>query len=278
MENTIVERKCDKCEMCKTMDKYRKYTDRENHYSKTCKKCLNEIDKTRKKNLRQKKMETFVVKCEKCNGEKPLKDFAKLKKFYKKKICLSCYPRFLTEQKNEWCRNESKTNMNYRLKKSLAARLRNVMDKKDCTMDYIGCNIQYLREWFQYNFTTEMTWDNYGSYWSIDHIIPVCKFDLTIEGEKLKCWNWTNLMPVLRGSAPVNPPIDNFFSTEKKKEGVVGGTLIPIHSSKKEIDMNQVNNIIEKIEKFKEEGSTTKWFSREFMLNIELVNQKMNFL
>jgi hypothetical protein len=250
MENTIVERKCDKCEMCKTMDKYRKYTDRENHYSKTCKKCLNEMDKTRKKNQRQKKMETFMVKCEKCNGEKPLKDFAKLKKFYKKKICLSCYPRFLTEQKNEWCRNESKTNMNYRLKKSLAARLRNVLDKKDCTMNYIGCNIQYLREWFQYNFTSVMTWDNYGSYWSIDHIIPVCKFDLTIEGEKLKCWNWTNLMPV----------------------------SVQFNSSKKEIDMNQVNNIIEKIEKFKEEGSTTKWFSREFMLNIELVNQKMNSL
>ena len=106
-------------------------------------------------------------------------------------------------------------------------------------MNYIGCNIQYLREWFEYNFTSEMNWDNYGSYWSIDHIIPVCKFDLTIEDEKLCCWNWSNLMPV----------------------------TVKYNSSKKEIDRNQINYILNKIEKFKEEGSTTKWFSSNFILN-----------
>jgi hypothetical protein len=91
-----------------------------------------------------------------------------------------------------------------------------------------------------------MNWDNYGSYWSIDHVIPVCKFDLTDENENLKCWNWTNLMPV----------------------------TVKYNSSKKEIDMNQINNIFKKIEKFKEEGSTTKWFSEEFILNLQLVETK----
>ena len=244
MESESKIRMCDKCIQTKPIDKYRKYC--ENSYSKTCKKCLNELDKIRKKNQRQKKAETFLAKCEKCDEEKVLKDFAKLKKFYKKKICISCYPDFLREQKTEWCRNESITNINYRLKKSLAARLRNVLNKNDTTMNYIGCNIQYLREWFEYNFTSEMNWENYGSFWSIDHIIPVCKFDLTIEDEKLKCWNWSNLMPV----------------------------TIKYNSSKKEIDMNQVNFILNKIQKFKEEGSTTKWFSGEFILNQELAEIK----
>jgi hypothetical protein len=231
---------CDKCIQTKQIDKYRKYC--ENSYSKTCKKCLNEMDKIRKKNQRQKKAENFLAKCEKCNEEKLLKDFTKLKKFYKKKICLSCYPDFLREQKTEWCKNERLTNINYRLKKSLAARLRNVLHKNDTTMNYIGCNIQYLREWFEYNFTTEMNWENYGLVWSIDHIIPVCKFDLTIEDEKLKCWNWSNLIPV----------------------------TIKYNSSKKEIDINQINFILNKIQNFKEEGSTTKGFSGEFILTQEL--------
>jgi hypothetical protein len=230
---------CDKCEINKPIDKYRKYTDRENSYSKTCKKCLNEQDKIRKKNQRIKKSETFMAKCEKCEEEKALKEFAKLKKFYKKRICISCYPQFLTEQKNEWCKNESLTNINYRLKKSLASRLRCVVVKNNSTMNYIGCNIQYLREWFEYNFTSDMNWDNYGSLWSIDHIIPVCKFDLTDENEKLICWNWSNLMPV----------------------------TIKFNSSKKDIDINQINYILKKIKNFKEEGSTTKWFSEEFILN-----------
>ena len=238
---------CDQCKISKSLNKYRKYTDRENSYSKTCKACLNERDKERKRNLRKKRLETVMVKCEKCNEDKPLKEFSKLKKFYKKKICLVCYPKFLTEQKTEWCRKERQSNINYRLKKSLAARLRTVLVKNDTTMNYIGCNIQYLREWFEYNFTEEMNWDNYGSYWSIDHIIPVCKFDLTIEDEKLKCWNWSNLMPV----------------------------TIKYNSSKKDVDKNQIDNIIQKIKNFKQEGSTTKWFSGD-VLTLDFVNLKID--
>jgi len=241
-----MEKECYKCKIKKPLNKYRKYTEKNNSYSKLCKACLNEMDKERKKNQRQR-LETFIVKCEKCNESKALKDFAKLKKFYKRKICLSCYPKFLTEQKTEWCRNESKYNINYRLKKSLAARLRTVLIKNDTTMNYIGCNIQYLREWVEYNFTKEMNWDNYGSYWLIDHIIPVSKFDLTIEDEKLKCWNWSNLMPV----------------------------TVKYNSSKKEIDKNQINNILEKIQEFKEKSSTTKWFSED-TLNLDFANLKIN--
>jgi hypothetical protein len=197
------------------------------------------MDKTRKKKCRESKANNTFIKCEKCQEEKALKNFAKLKKYYKRKICISCYPLFLREQKTEWCKNAHNTNMNYRIKKSLAARLRTVLVKKTSTMNYIGCNIQYLREWFEFNFTSEMNWDNYGSFWSIDHIIPVCKFDLTKDNEKLQCWNWSNMMPV----------------------------TIKFNSTKKQIDMNQVNYIIERLEKFKEEGSTTKWFSEEFLIN-----------
>jgi hypothetical protein len=233
MEN----KECVKCNSIKSISSFRKYDN--DTFSATCKKCLNEMDKMNKKNARIKKLQTTLVICEKCNTQKVLNEFAKLKKFYKRKICKTCYPDFLKEQKIEWCRNERKCNINYRLKKSLASRLRNVLKKDDTTMNYIGCNIQYLREWFEFNFTKEMNWDNYGSYWSIDHIIPVCKFDLTNEDDKLKCWNWSNMMP----------------------------TTIKFNSSKKDIDIKQVNYIIERLEKFKEEGSTTKWFSKEFLIS-----------
>ena len=240
----MTEKECKICKILKPNDSYRKYTNKSDvdSYSQTCKKCLNENDRIRKKNLRQKKQETFIAKCEKCQQDKVLKEFAKLKKFYKRKICNLCYPAFVSEQKNEWCKNESKINMNYRIKKSLAARLRTVLVKNSSTMNYIGCNIQFLREWFEYNFTCDMNWDNYGTYWSIDHIIPVRKFDLTDETEKLQCWNWSNLIPV----------------------------TVKYNSTKKEIDLEQVTNVLNKLTKFKEEGSTTKWFSEKFILNIEL--------
>lgn len=241
-----MDKACKKCGTIKPIDQYRQR--KIDTFAGTCKACQNEYDKIRKKNLRTQRSETLMITCEKCGTEKALKHFAKLKKFYKQKICLDCYPRFVTEQKTEWCRKESKSNANYRLKKSLAARLRTVLKKTDRTMNYIGCNIQYLREWFVYNFTPEMNWDNYGSYWSIDHIIPVCKFDLTDDTEKLICWNWSNLVPA----------------------------TVKYNSAKKEIDLNQVTNTITKLEKFKEEGSTTKWFSGEFMLSLDFAKLKMN--
>jgi len=241
MNPEIQTQKCSKCENVKTLNDFRKYAEND-RYSNTCKQCSNEIDKIRKIKIRQKRAESLYFKCEKCNVDKPLKDFAKLKKFYKRKICLICYPSFLTEQKTAWCKNQRNTNMNYRIKKSLAARLRTVLTKKTSTMNYIGCNIQYFREWLEYNFTENMNWENYASYWSIDHIIPVCKYDLTIEDEKLKCWNWSNMMPV----------------------------TINYNSSKKNIDINQINYVVKKLEKFKEEGSTTKWFSEEFLLTSQI--------
>ena len=51
---------------------------------------------------------------------------------------------------------------------------------------------------------------------------------------------------------------------------------VKFNSSKKNIDMSQVNFILERLNKFKEEGSTTKWFSREFILNKELAESKLN--
>jgi hypothetical protein len=49
---------------------------------------------------------------------------------------------------------------------------------------------------------------------------------------------------------------------------------VKYNSSKKNIIMGQINYIMNKIEKFKEEGSTTKWFSSEFILNNQLVLSK----
>ncbi len=233
MEN----KSCVKCGIEKSNGGFRTYSN--GTCSNTCKSCLNEMDKLRKKNLRKKHLETAIFKCCLCNVDKTLNQFAKLKKNYKKKVCLNCYPTFLKAEKNQWCVNERKSNINYRIKKSLAARLRTVLHKKTTTMSYIGCPIQYLREWFEYVFTPEMNWENYGTYWQIDHIIPVDLFDLTNEKEKMICWNWTNLAPLEK-------------STNCSKKNVIHET--------------QVQSIKEKLIRFKEEGSTTKWFSDDYIV------------
>ena len=63
-EEILCDKVCDKCEISYPNDNYRKYS--ETKFGRTCKKCLNELDKTRKKNLRQQKAENTIAKCEKC--------------------------------------------------------------------------------------------------------------------------------------------------------------------------------------------------------------------
>jgi 5-methylcytosine-specific restriction endonuclease McrA len=47
-------------------------------------------------------------------------------------------------------------------------------------------------------FTSEMTWENYGTYWHVDHIKPQSLFVYTsmTDDEFKKCWSLSNLQPL----------------------------------------------------------------------------------
>ena len=63
-------------------------------------------------------------------------------------------------------------------------------------MQYLGCSLDFLKKWFDFNFSSEMNWSNRGVYWHIDHITPCDSFDLEQQSEIYKCYNWTNLRPL----------------------------------------------------------------------------------
>ena len=65
-----------------------------------------------------------------------------------------------------------------------------------CLENMFGCNRDHLIDHFESKFTTKMTWENYGSYWHVDHIIPVSSFDLTDPEQCKKANHWTNLQPL----------------------------------------------------------------------------------
>lgn len=66
--------------------------------------------------------------------------------------------------------------------------------------DLVPYNLQQLKEHLEKQFDENMDWDNYGTYWEIDHIIPqnMFIFDNYNDSEFLICWSLVNLRPLER--------------------------------------------------------------------------------
>jgi hypothetical protein len=63
---------------------------------------------------------------------------------------------------------------------------------------FIGCTWRELKLYLEAQFSGGMAWENYGKAWTIDHIVARKAFDLTDEGERLRCFYYRNLRPMLR--------------------------------------------------------------------------------
>jgi 5-methylcytosine-specific restriction endonuclease McrA len=62
----------------------------------------------------------------------------------------------------------------------------------------VGYNVDQLKKHLEKRFKVGMTWDNYGPYWHIDHIIPISAFNFETPNDIdfKKCWALKNLQPL----------------------------------------------------------------------------------
>ena len=58
---------------------------------------------------------------------------------------------------------------------------------------YFGLDIQGFRNWIELQFTEGLNWDNFGTAWQFDHIVPVAFFDFDHEQDLYLCWNFINI-------------------------------------------------------------------------------------
>jgi hypothetical protein len=124
------------------------------------------------------------------NKEKKLKYQKEYASLNKEKI--SAY-------KMEYQRNRRKTDPVYKLKYVVGRIIRNSLkckglSKSKRTKDILGCDIGFFKNYLEDKFTIEMSWENYGIIWDIDHIIPLST--AKTEEEVIKLNHYTNLQPL----------------------------------------------------------------------------------
>jgi hypothetical protein len=104
--------------------------------------------------------------------------------------------RILTRQRLAKLRKESPE---YRLACSVRRRMHNAlrgMLKADKSMVLLGCSPADLRQSLEARFEPGMTWDNYGTVWHVDHVIPIAAYDLTDPTQQREAFHYTNLQPL----------------------------------------------------------------------------------
>lgn len=93
--------------------------------------------------------------------------------------------------------------------------------------DLVPYNLQQLKEHLESQFDENMTWDNYGEYWEIDHIVPQNIFNFTSHSDHdfQICWSLMNLRPLEKHKNKSRPKDGSDVSEELKYE-ILNQTLI----------------------------------------------------
>ena len=98
-------------------------------------------------------------------------------------------------------KNRKKTDLNFKIACNLRSRTSSAFKsqnvrKTNKTFDLLGCSHSFFKNWIVYQLYGNMTLENYGSIWQIDHCIPTASFNLLDERDMKKCFNWINLRPM----------------------------------------------------------------------------------
>ena len=158
--------------------------------------------------------------CTKCKNEKELSEFnvrTDTQKYRKQCRCcielikkeyqtnntdkISLYNKdYFQHNKNkiyESQKNRRKTDVKFRLICNTRRRIHHAVNGKSksiSTKEILRIDIETYKKWIEWQMTPDMTWNNI----QIDHIKPICLFDVTKDEELKEAFNWKNTQPLLK--------------------------------------------------------------------------------
>jgi hypothetical protein len=89
------------------------------------------------------------------------------------------------------------TDLNFKLSEVLRTKFHKYLNGKSTSLlNILGCDLDFFKRWISFRFDETMSWNNYGSEWHIDHVLPINKFFLDDQIQVNICYHWTNLQPL----------------------------------------------------------------------------------
>lgn len=105
----------------------------------------------------------------------------------------------LRKKQTVYQRERHRSDPDFRLAHNLRRSLAHYIHGKRSTpaAKLLGCSWSEFRQSLESRFVEGMNWDNYGTYWHIDHEIPITRWNLSDPAQLAACWHHTNLRPLL---------------------------------------------------------------------------------
>ena len=101
------------------------------------------------------------------------------------------------ERRNRYLKNKRETDINFRIISNTRNRIYKSlkgMTKQSTTKEILGIDIDLYRKWLEFQFTPEMNWSNI----EIDHVKPICMFDVSDDEQMKQAFSWQNTQPLLK--------------------------------------------------------------------------------
>jgi len=116
--------------------------------------------------------------------------------------CRESNARWKANNPEKWkeCRRKVKERQKadpvWRAMHNVRRRLRDVLHGKRSARTTVGCSKTEFMQHIESKFKRGMHWNNYGTHWHMDHIVPVSAFDLSDPYQAKMVNHWTNLQPL----------------------------------------------------------------------------------
>ena len=143
----------------------------------------------------------------------------------------------IAEYQKVYVKQRKQTDIQYWLAAILRTRLCTSVknnQKSGSAVRDLGCSIEFLKQHLEQQFKDRMTWENRGKVWHIDHIAPLCSFDLEDREQLLIACHYTNLQPLF------GP--DNLKKSAEDKKKKFKPVIDPNYSCLIELDLLEDEN------------------------------------
>lgn len=207
---------CPTCTQTKDLTEFNKNKSRKDGYQRECRKCCHvHHDKhyhTKKSPRLKENLKEGHKVCSCCKQELLLVKFKPGKgRFEVGSNCKDCFNKKWneyqkrTEQNKKHNKLKRQTNPQWKLKQVLRCRYLDALkrhtsggsvNKHHSAIKLIGCSIDFYKQYLEQQFKPDMTWENHGVLWEIDHIKPCAAFDLTNIEQQHECFIYTNTQPL----------------------------------------------------------------------------------